>query len=547
MHRCLLIVAVLLIWLPPAHADDFSDAVQSLLSAERHPYLRQARMTREREALQRAYEAAGFQALWLRNGEVSKQGVMLLQALRGAGEFGLRPEDYEGNQLFYHAIDLITDASAPPSRWAELDVGMSLAAARMIRHLHFGRVDPRLVGFDLRKPRTALDSGRVLNVLAGSDNVEAELAKIEPPFLHYRLLKIALRYYRVLAIDNELSNLPAFTARSIKPGEPYEGIPALRGLLIAVGDLDKDTATSDSVLDEPLTAALKRFQQRHGLTADGALGRTTFAALRTPLSSRVKQLELALERWRWLPEFDTPPIIVNIPQFRLFAFRTTEDREADVLQMDVIVGQTFPKHQTPIFTDEMKYLVFRPFWDVPSSILDTEMLPEIRADVSYLARNNLEIVNSSDPSGQPISASAESIAGLTAGRLRLRQRPGDNNSLGLIKFMLPNSYNIYLHSTPAQRLFSESRRAFSHGCIRVSDPIALAEHVLRNELGPDGQPWTREKIIAALQTDDNRHVFLTKPIPVMIVYSSAMALENGGVMFFEDIYGHDAKLKAALR
>lgn len=530
----------------PAHADEFANKVRALLAADQHPYLRTLRITREREALTGAYTANDFRPLWIHNREVSRQGVALLQTLRNAGEFGLRAEDYEGTQLIYHAIDLVTDASAPQSRWAELDVGISLAVSRMIRHLHFGRVDPKLAGFDLNKPRDALNSAQVLLALAGSNDVEASLSQAEPRFLHYRLLKIALRYYRVLAVDSELTALPKIKARSIKLGEAYEGASALRHLLVALGDLDKNITTSDAVLDAPLTAALQRFQQRHGLNADGALGRTTFAALTTPMPVRVRQLEYALERWRWLPDFDTPPIIVNIPQFRLFAFRTLHDRAEDMLQMDVIVGQTYPSHQTPVFAGEMQYMVFRPYWDVPPSIARNEMLPQIRATATYLDKNNLDIVSRTDPNGPALAPSTDTVAALTSGALRLRQRPGENNSLGLMKFMLPNHHNVYLHSTPTQRLFGESRRAFSHGCIRVADPVALAEHVLRNEKDKDGAPWTREKIIAATQHDNNRHVFLSKPIPVMIVYSSAMALEDGSVLFFEDIYGHDAKLKKLL-
>jgi len=543
----LLSIALTVLAWPPAKADEFADAVQTLLTAERHPYLQQANLAAERSTLQTVYTAGSFKPLWLNNGELTRQGIMLLQALRGAGEFGLRAGDYKGNQLVYHAIDLITDAGAPAARWAELDVGMSLAAARMLRHLHFGRIDPHAAGFDLNKPRAAFDGAGLLQALSVSDDIDAELARAEPPFLHYRLLKIALRYYRLLAVEHELSALPTFKSRAIKPGEEYEGIPTLRRLLIAIGDLNEATLTSETVLDEPLVEALKRFQQRHGLAPDGALGRTTFAALSTPLASRVAQLEYALERFRWLPEFDTPPIIVNIPQFKLFAFRTTADRASDILQMDVIVGQAYPKHQTPVFAEDMKYLVFRPYWDVPSSILHNEMLPAIHANPTYLDRQNLEIVSSTNPNAPAVAPSPEAIAALAAGKLRLRQRPGENNALGLMKFMLPNSYNVYLHSTPAQRLFGESRRAFSHGCIRVSDPAALAEHVLRNEVGADDQPWTREQIVSAFQGNDNRHVFLSKPIPVVIIYSSALALENGSVLFFEDIYGHDAKLRTLLR
>ena len=287
---------------------------------------------------------------------------------------------------------------------------------------------------------------------------------------------------------------------------------------------------------------LKQALARYRLLASGAASASPRELLAAPYARRIRQIELTLERWRWLPPFTSPPIIVNIPQFRLFAFQSTRDRKAEILQMDVIVGRTYPKLQTPVFTAEMKYVVFRPYWDVPYSITQREMLPQIRRNLNYLQKEHLEIVRGPGDSATVIPPSPESIRELAAGRLRLRQQPGDDNALGLIKFMLPNTYNVYLHSTPAHRLFGQSRRAFSHGCIRVSDPVALASYVLNNASGS----WTPEGITAAMNGPVSVRVNLTKPIRVLILYATALATEDGNVLFFEDIYGHDRKLEQLL-
>jgi murein L,D-transpeptidase YcbB/YkuD len=298
------------------------------------------------------------------------------------------------------------------------------------------------------------------------------------------------------------------------------------------------------VLDTLLVTALKRFQARHGLAPNGVIDPATYAALTTPLQARVRQIELTLERWRWLPPFTTPPIVVNIPQFRLFAFRSTQDRKDDILQMDVIVGQAYPSKQTPVFAADMRYVIFRPYWEVPHTIVINELLPKIRKTPGYLAGEHLRIVQGdSDDNLTPLAPTPENLAALEAGTLRLRQEPGPDNSLGLIKFMLPNSHDVYLHSTPAHSLFKESRRAFSHGCIRVSDPADLAVQVLRDTPGD----WTAEKVQAAMAEGDNQRVNLAHPIRVYILYATAMANEDGAALFFEDIYGHDRALETLLQ
>ncbi|MGA7540561.1 MAG: L,D-transpeptidase family protein [Steroidobacteraceae bacterium] len=259
-------------------------------------------------------------------------------------------------------------------------------------------------------------------------------------------------------------------------------------------------------------------------------------------SAKVRKIELTLERWRWLPAFQTPPIIVNIPEFRLFAFRTTADRAADILQMDVIVGRTFPRTRTPVFVADMTSVIFRPYWDVPRDIALREELPKIRANPAYLAAQHLEIVRGDTDSATPLPPTPATIEALASGAARLRQRPGPDNALGLIKFDLPNRYDVYLHSTPAQQLFARQRRAFSHGCIRVSDPVALAALVLRATPGD----WTPARIKAAMNGTQTFRVRLSRPIKVIILYGTVLAKEDGEVLFFHDLYGQDRRLERLL-
>jgi murein L,D-transpeptidase YcbB/YkuD len=388
-----------------------------------------------------------------------------------------------------------------------------------------------------------LDLVASLSALAAANDVNQTFAGIEPPFHQNALLKTALAKYLDLAQHPELKKLPPISS-SLKPGDRYAGALPLRRLLSALGDMPGPgtTPAEDDIFSAELSEGVRTFQQRHGMSADGLLGKTTFVALTTPFTKRVRQIDLTLERWRWLPLFETPPIIVNIPQFRLFAFRTTEDRVADILEMDVIVGKTYPRMQTPVFESDMRYVVFRPYWDIPPSILRSEMLPKIRANPGYLAAQRLQIVNGQGDNSPVVPPSPAAIEALAAGKYRLRQMPGEDNALGLVKFMFPNTYNVYLHSTPAHRLFKESVRTFSHGCIRVSDPLALATHVMRDEPGE----WTREKIDATMNGEKTVRVNLQRPITVLILYGTALATEAGPVMFFDDIYGYDRKLEQRL-
>jgi L,D-transpeptidase YcbB len=494
-----------------------------------------AATTRIRDSLKAIY--ADGRPLWSTAAGPSPQARAVLATLADAESYGLRVKDY--------AVGAPAGAGgADDGGSARFDVALSTAALRFIDNLHFGRIDPAEDGFHLGQPPAPLDEPGVLRQLTTAASAEPIIASVEPQFYHYGLLKQALTQYRKLAADPTLAPLPPLTARSIKPGDPFPQAAAVRHLLHALGDFPDDAAAASAEprLDPPLVEAVKRFQERHAIDADGAIGASTYSALSTPPAKRVRQIELTLERWRWLPPFTEPPIIVNIPQYRLFAFNSTRDRKADILQMDVIVGKSYPQTRTPVFADDMKFVIFRPYWDVPRSITLREELPKLRADPGYLERERLEIVRGGSESATPLPATPEVLAELAAGTVRLRQRPGPDNALGLVKFMLPNAYNVYLHSTPAQRLFGEAHRAFSHGCIRVSDPVALAQYVLRDTPGS----WTREAIQAAMNGEDSHRVDLAHPIRVMIVYATVLATEAGPVLFFDDIYGHDRQLAAKL-
>lgn len=495
----------------------------------------------DRERLQPIYapRTAGdaVHALWTADSDTARG---LLQVLNHAAEFGLEPEAYCASQLSRGAV-----AAAQNSRAAaDWDYTLSAMALKFLRELHQGRVEPRRADFDLERPVEAPDYAAMLRELAAGGDLAATLAAAEPRYEHYRLLKAALAHYRELASAGDWTTLPGLSTRSIKPGEAYSGAAALRQRLVLLGDLPPQTGDDrPATLDDELSAGLAQFQQRHGLEADGTLGRRTLAALNVSPAFRVRQIELSLERWRWLPQVETPAIVVNIPQFRLFAFAAGGDREQDMLNMPVVVGQAYEDKRTPVFVGKLKYVVFQPYWDVPRSIAQRELLPDEEREPGYLQRHHFELVEGQSDSSPVVPATAANLARVASGAVRLRQLPGEDNALGSIKFLLPNPYNVYLHGTPARALFGQARRAFSHGCIRVSDPAALAAHVLRN--APD--EWNAERIAAAMSGTPNQRIALTKTIPVLILYTTAVTTESGRSYFFDDLYGHDRKLEQLLK
>jgi murein L,D-transpeptidase YcbB/YkuD len=323
-------------------------------------------------------------------------------------------------------------------------------------------------------------------------------------------------------------------------GDAYPAIEQLALRLRSQGDLPQSAVVNVKAgrYNGALVEAVKHFQTRHGLQGNGRLGKDTLRELNTPLSQRVLQLEDALERWRWLPaNYPHLPVVVNIPEFVL---RTFVSDHKIAMRMDVVVGKEM--HQTPVFAKELQYIIFRPYWNVPHSITSAEIIPALQRNRNYLAKENLEVT---DQAGHVVTGGVVStsvLEQLQSGKLLVRQKPGPKNSLGLVKFIFPNDENVYLHSTPALQLFSQARRDFSHGCIREEKPAELAAWLLH-----DQPKWTQETITAAMNSGpNNQQVKLSSPVPVVIVYMTAIVEENGEIYFFNDIYGHDGAMNAAL-
>lgn len=540
------IIALLL--LLPGAADAASGASAEFAArqvlSQAYPEFAVPERERWHASLLKVYQERDFTPLWFASGEPTTACLSLLHELRTADTRGLQPSDYDALALTERATRLPSIDAEAQTHLLTVDVALSVAAARLAMDLHAGRVNPRRLGHDLDVPQSHSDVGAMVTSLAQAADTREALDALEPRLAQYRLLKQALARYRQLNEHPELARLPSLPRRSIQPGDQYAGSQALRALLLAVGDLTDPTAPSEAdgfVFDAGLSQALVRFQGRHGLTADGVLGPATYRELTTPIVRRVSQIKLSLERARWLPKFDSPPIIVNIPQFRLFAFRSTRDVSSEILQMDVVVGEAFPGKRTPVFAAQMRYLILSPYWDVPRSILLGELLPPILRDPTWAERNGYEIVRGEGDDAVPEAATARNAKLLARGALRLRQRPGPDNALGLVKFMLPNPYNVYLHDTPAKSLFGRSRRAFSHGCIRVSNPFGLLRHVLG-----DDPRWNDEAVLQSMLSGTPVRIALPKPVSVFILYGTSLVRGSGEVLFLEDIYGLDPRLEAAL-
>jgi L,D-transpeptidase YcbB len=510
--------------------------IQNLVSAGNLAGMRWPNFSDYKPWLQKLYGPSGFAPVWVQGTNPTPQARAMLTLFGSAWKKGLVPEDYDASRWEQRLQSLQTQGSDPGA----FDVALTVCAMRYISDLHIGRINPKHFQFGLTVEDKKYDLAQFLRdkLLPASDPAAA-LEEIEPPFKMYRRTEEALVRYTEWAQSDDGEKLPV-PAKAIDPGQPYEGVPRLLRLLKLVGDLPPDfQAPGSSTYDARIAEGVKSFQRRHGLGDDGRLGPSTVKQLNVPLSDRVRQLELTLERWRWLPtEFSAPPIIVNIPDFRL---RALDENNKIALEMPVVVGKAM-QTQTPVFTRDMTFVVLRPYWNVPPGIFARTVLPAIRKDRSYIVKKNFEVTTTDGKVVTSGPVSDDVLEQLQARKLAVRQKPGPDNSLGLVKLMFPNEYSVYLHSTPQVDLFEKSRRDFSAGCVRVFKPAELTAWVLRNN--PD---WTLDRVQQGMQSGpDNVTVTLARRVPVFILYGTAIAYENNEVHFYEDIYGHDAKLAQAL-
>ena len=469
------------------------------------------------------YGPIGYRPVWSRNFQPTPQAKAVVALFESAENKGLRSTDYEAGLWAARMSDLRHEAAQ-----ARFDVAMTAAFVRYAYDVRHGRVSAQSMNFDYEDSTTdAIYLPELVNRAATSADPASVIASAEPSNPEYgRLIGALANYRRIAATTDE----PVPVVTKLKAGDDYAGLPQLTAKLRLYGDLAADAKVEGTKYDGAIVDAVKKFQSRHGLEPDGVVAKGTFTQLNVPASQRVKQIEIALERVRWTPVIEAPAIVVNIPEFRL---RAIGDEE---LTMRVVVGKA-AGHKTPVFDGDLKHVVFRPYWNVPPSIQRSEIAPKLSAD--YAAKHNYQVV---DSAGRVQDINADTVARVRNGSLQVRQKPGTSNALGLVKFLFPNDNNVYLHSTPQQSLFARARRDFSHGCVRVEDPRALAEWVLREK--PE---WTKEKIKAAFEGKrDDMYVNLEKPITVKITYQTVVAQADGTVHFYDDIYGHDAKLVAAL-
>ena len=483
--------------------------------------------------------AAAQAPSWFDAGRPSVQAQQAVALLADAASHGLDARDYDAAALQL-ALDQAQQGVSAAAAEA-LAQALTLAMQRYLGDLHLGRIDPRRIhhDFDIAR-REPFDAARLLQQM--TPDAAARAAAPQIPL--YQHLRVQLARLRALGDDpawgQPLPALPAAGrgAAKLEPGRDWSGVPRLADRLLALGDLQR-AAVPPPRYEGALVDAVKRFQQRHGLASDGVIGAATLAQLQPSPAARARQIELMLERLRWTPLLQGQRrVSVNIPEFVLRAYEVHDGQVRVQREMRVIVGKAY-RSRTPLLDKDLRSIEFSPYWNVPPSIVRSETVPRLRRDPGYLAREGFEFVAGD---GQlHTTPSPQALDAVLAGQWRIRQRPGARNALGDIKFVLPNSDNIYLHHTPSTQLFERTRRDFSHGCIRVEDPVALATFVLQGMPG-----WDEARIRAAMSAGRSSTLRLAQPVPVLITYGTAL-VKAGRLYFFDDIYGLDRVLDDALR
>ena len=521
-----------------------SNEINAIITARQHPYLRQSNFANRTEDLDALYKRANYQLLWLGNAQSAKNTADALDLLADATTEGLIQANYDVDLLrgkYKQALAL------PPTAYRELalyDTALSIAVLRYLHDIQYGRVNPQGINFKLQlREKKLLDFPALIKDSLSLNTISQLPILVEPKVQQYQKLKSSLATYRLIAAKTPPLNF--VVKGKLRPGEHHPQLAELGKFLASVGDLPEsaipNNAEKNPAYTNELVEGVKKFQLRHGLGSDGTIGPSTVTALNEPLAQRVTQIELAMERLRWLPQMNVNrTIIVNIPAFQLWAIDDLNDG-ANITNMRVVVGKAL-KNQTPVLMAQMSFIEFSPYWNVPKNILKDEILPKLSKNPGYLASQNMEIVSSTNSAAKTFSINSDTLEKLKRGSLRVRQRPGNKNSLGKVKFIFPNKDDVYLHDTPANSLFSKSRRDFSHGCVRVEKPMILAEFALKNQ-----GKWNTDAIIKAMKNPANQRVVLQQPIPVLFFYTTSFVDQNNNLAFYPDIYCHDALLMEALK
>lgn len=497
-------------------------------------------------ALDALYRPLTFNPLWLgAQGRPTDRAKEAIALLRHAENDGLDPADYDVVPLT-HAATALSDPRAfgGVQQAARFEVSLSAAMLGFLKDLHEGRMGSRQPFATSGPPRQSPDYGERLHQAVSNLGVPDVANRLRPSGHQYTELAAWLSRYRSLAHrQSALADWQSgLTSKTVRLGDRTDVAQGLWDYLHELGDAPADPGPFSDVYDQRLADAVRHFQARHGLEPDGILGVRTRAALLVPLTWRVRQIELAMERVRWIvTEPDTRLITVVVPMYEALVWDTMPPLEAPALRSRVIVGT--PRTPTPMVSALLTEATIRPFWNVPRSILLGEILPAFGKDSSYLREHDMELVSGPGDDSPVVDATPENIERLRRGELRLRQRPGPRNALGLIKFTFQNEHDVYMHDTPARALFNRARRDFSHGCIRVEDVVGLAQWIF------EGDPlFGAADVRGAMDGGETFRVPVRRRTRVALLYATAWAgFGDGAIAFAEDVYGEDRRLDRALR
>ena len=476
------------------------------------------------------YSARAYESIWVQDGGLNARGQALVRRLGESDRHGLIPSDYAAAEI------AARQGESDPKALADLEILMTAALLQYGQDLKEGRVAPSRVNGELFLEPEKVDINWLVEGAASAPDIAAFLDGLVPQSSQYARTVDALGAYRAIAAAGGWETLPE--GETLKVGMRDPRVPVLRRRLRDAGDLTGEPSTDMELYDPQLEAAIKRFQYRHGLDQDGAIGKNTRAAFNVAVEDRIETLILNLERRRWLSDdLGDRYVFVNMAGFEL----KLVEGDKTVFDTKIVVGTPF--FRTPVFSGDMSYVVVNPYWHITPSIARNEILPAVQKDVNYLASKNIRVF--SDWSANAYEVNPHSVDWSQVSRrgmkYKFRQDSGPTNALGRIKFIFPNRHNIYLHDTPSKHLFKQSTRSFSHGCIRVQYPLDFATFVLRDKPG-----WTRDKIDQSVDSGARKVVNLPQSIPVHLTYLTNWVNKDGSVYFRKDIYGRDKLLAAAL-
>ncbi|MCX5882950.1 MAG: L,D-transpeptidase family protein [Deltaproteobacteria bacterium] len=488
------------------------------------------------------YGKYDFKPLWTLDTGLTPQAEQLVRSIEEAGLDGLISEDYHLSRIRTLIADfkeaMLQRQSFDPQKQADLELLLTDAFLLFSYHLLSGRVMPNAVDSTWLFFNPVSDISLILNSNAYSSRIESFFEGLRPAHAAYYRLRNVLQLYIGIQKKGGWPSIPP--GPSLRIGDTDDRVDKIRKRLIVTKDIDPSArSVKPYEFDESLMKGVQQFQNRHGIEPDGVVGLSTQKAMNVAVEDRIRQIELNLERWRWIPrDLGYRYILVNIADYSLVVV----ENQTTVLEMRVVVGKAY--RRTPVFSEKMKYLVLNPFWNIPVKIAVEDKLPIIRKNPLYLTQQHIKVFENWSEDAPEINPVIINWYQVNPSHFpyRLRQEPGPSNALGRIKFMFPNKFSVYLHDTPQRGLFKRASRDFSSGCIRIEKPVELAKYLLQND-----PQWPNQKIMETIESGVTTVVRIKEPIPVHLLYWTAWVTEMGTVHFGNDIYDRDPPLSRALK